>query len=71
MNKKLIPLEEFNNFVWLQAKDNLDGPRLNGLACPDCKQELMDTEPYVTKDRWPEQKKVQCSVCEYKGYRFV
>jgi hypothetical protein len=68
---KLIPLDDYNNFSWLQARENLKGPVFNGLACPKCKHELVDKEPYVVKDRWPAQKEIFCSNCTYEGHRFL
>jgi C4-type Zn-finger protein len=46
-------------------------PRPNGIACPKCGNELMDTNPMMTLTSYPAQKNVHCSKCEYKGYRIV
>lgn len=41
----------------------------NGIACPECGAELVDTEPDVTLLSAPPQKKVRCSQCAYSGLR--
>jgi DNA-directed RNA polymerase subunit RPC12/RpoP len=44
-------------------------PRKNGLACPKCGSELMDTDGYVYASS-PPQRGVNCSKCDYRGYRY-
>jgi hypothetical protein len=46
-------------------------PRPNGLACPKCGNELLDTQPNVILTSYPAQKNVGCSSkeCDYRGYR--
>ena len=46
-----------------------EGPVLNGIACPECGAELMDTHPNITLLSNPPQKNVKCSKCDYSGYR--
>lgn len=45
-------------------------PRLNGLACPICGEQLFDTDPRVTLDSYPPQKNVHCKACSYKGFEW-
>jgi len=42
----------------------------NGIECPDCKHELMDSNPMVTLTSYPPQKNVHCE-CGYSGYRIA
>lgn len=46
-------------------------PKLNGLHCPDCGAQLMDTTPNTTYTSHPAQMKIQCSNCVYEGWRFI
>jgi len=61
MTKKLKSLEEHNNisstFHW-----NMTGqiPVPNGIACPKCGEELVDSQPNVTLTSMPPQKNVHC-----------
>ena len=67
--KKLITLEENNN----QKSETYDfgKPRLNGIECPNCKEELFDSNPMVTLTSYPAQKNIHCSKCNYHGYRIA
>ncbi len=47
-----------------------NGPVKNGIACPDCGEELFDTNPMLTLTTHPAQKKVHCT-CGYSGYRIA
>jgi C4-type Zn-finger protein len=48
-------------------------PIPNGIACPKCGEELLDTQPNVTLTSMPPQKNVGCSSekCDYTGYRIA
>lgn len=46
-------------------------PKYNGLKCPKCNCKLMDTYPNTILTSNPAQKNVNCSQCDYTGYRFV
>lgn len=48
---------------------NSNKPRLNGLACPNCGKELVDSNPNMLLTSNPPQKNVKCQACEYVGYR--
>jgi len=74
MAKKLKSLEEHNStnstFHWSMMPQK---PILNGIACPKCGEELLDTQPNVTLTSMPPQKNVGCSSkkCDYTGYRIA
>ena len=71
MKNKLKSLEESNaesRRLAFEMSDN--SPRPNGIACPKCGEELMDTNPMVTLTSNPPQKNIHCSHCDYVGYRF-
>jgi hypothetical protein len=70
--KKLKSLETFNAegrecyyaFVYQGGE-----PIPNGIECPKCKGELVDSSPSCTLTSNPPQKYVHCPQCGYKGYR--
>lgn len=70
--KKLKSLDEHNaeasashNFLYMGK------PIKNGLACPKCGNELLDSTPNMTLTSMPPKKSVHCDNCEYHGYRIV
>lgn len=69
--KKLVNLMDHNIIAWSQSAANLNQPIPNGIACPNCKEELLDSNPFVTLTSWPAQKNVHCPNCEYKGFRIA
>ena len=70
--KQLKSLEEHNTTaITLNASLYNDTPQLNGIACPNCDEELMDSNPMITLTSNPPQKNVCCSSCDYVGYRFI
>jgi len=44
-------------------------PVKNGIACPECNSELMDSDPCVTLCSNPPKKRVKCSECDFVGFR--
>ena len=44
--------------------------RLNGISCPECQHELMDSNPSVCLASWPPQYRVHCPNCGYIGCRY-
>jgi predicted RNA-binding Zn-ribbon protein involved in translation (DUF1610 family) len=67
MEKKLKTLDEHNkimNDLYFKEKDNH-----NGIACPKCGEEMIDTNPNVTLTSCPPKKNVGCEKCGYTGYR--
>jgi len=72
MSKKLKSLAEHNAEAgMLQWGMMEDSPRLNGIACPKCGEELYDSEPNVTLTSMPAQKNVHCSKCPHVGFRIA
>jgi C4-type Zn-finger protein len=43
----------------------------NGLSCPDCQNELVDSNPMLTILGNPSKKEVSCEKCGYNGFRVV
>lgn len=69
---ELLPLEYYNRLArehHARARLEENKPRLNGLACPLCGAELLDSQPMYTLASSPPQKNVNCSKCNYAGYR--
>lgn len=46
----------------------LDAPRANGIACPQCGAEMIDSSPGITLTSMPPQKHVHCPACGFRGY---
>ena len=72
MNKKPIELERLN---YTNSTFHIDimypKTKTNGISCPMCRQQLLDTNPNNILTFFPLKKNVICSnkECEYKGYR--
>jgi len=49
-------------------------PRLNGIACPKCGEELVDAQPFmswrVDGSDFP-RASISCPACGYRGYRLA
>jgi hypothetical protein len=70
-NKKLKSLEESNDeSMKFASLIGYNSPRPNGIACPNCGEELMDTNPMVTLTSYPPQKDIHCNKCNYHGLRY-
>lgn len=72
--RELVPLQEFNveRAAKRHAQDDAIGkPRPNGIACPTCGKELIDSQPLMTLSSHPPQKHVQCTACGFAGTRFA
>ncbi len=69
--RKLKSLNEHNSKAWYnQVNMFFNKPKPNGIACPKCGSELIDTNPMITLTSNPLQKNVHCN-CGYKGYRIA
>lgn len=66
--RKLISLADHNGSKWTASRVSND-PQPNGIACPKCSKELVDSRPNVTLTSYPAQKNVHCPACGYVGYR--
>lgn len=64
MSKKLISLEEHNKNI-LESHNSL---KTNGIACPNCGNELHDPSPNTVLTTYPPKKNIKCSSCDYSGY---
>ena len=70
--KKLQSLAENNAKAFsIQYELNSNKPIKNGIACPSCGNELLDSSPIVTLTSIPAQKNTHCDKCDYVGYRFT
>jgi len=63
---KLIPLEEHNRRKLMGALPSIP----NGIACPKCGKELMDSNPDCILLTHPNQCRVHCPHCDWSGTRF-
>jgi hypothetical protein len=63
-------LDDFNvrRRQQLAVRDAL-GPRPNGVACPQCGKELLDSDPNMRFSSSPPKMNVHCASCDYTGYR--
>ena len=66
MNKKLKTLDEHNTEQWKYQISMMDNSaRLNGIACPNCEEEMYDTNPNEKLTSYPSQKNIHCENCKY------
>jgi hypothetical protein len=66
--KMLKSLDEHNTEGWSSKPDRSVGPVPNGIACPGCGQELMDT-PVTHGLLTNPMKNMYCLSCDYVGHR--
>jgi hypothetical protein len=66
---KLKSLEQHNKETVDYLYQMNTYPRPNGIACPKCGAELMDTNSEVLCSN-PPKHNINCSKCEYRGYRY-
>jgi uncharacterized protein with PIN domain len=71
MSKKLKTLEENNAQAFQFSNQFSNAPQPNGVECPQCKSELLDSNPMMTLTSIPAKKNIHCNQCDYVGYRFV
>ena len=72
MKKKLKSLDEHNSNSWSNYSSMFENsPKPNGIACPKCGEELMDSQPMVTLTFNPPKKDIHCPSCGYVGYRIA
>lgn len=73
MKTKLKTLEEHNQNKWqahLSFTSKFGQPCKNGIACPKCGEEMLDSCPETILTSNPPKKDIHCN-CGYKGYRLV
>lgn len=66
--KRLKSLEEANEGSWGGCFPHIR-VKLNGIACPDCGEELYDSSPGVMLLTSPPKLNIYCQSCGYRGYR--
>ena len=67
-------LDEFNadrRKYYFDFQKAASEPRKNGIACPHCGKELLDSAPSVTLTSDPPQKNIHCENCDYRGFRIA
>lgn len=70
---KLVSLEEYNKrtYEWHMKQQELrNHGRPNGIACPECGNELVDSDPDAVLLSHPPQKNIKCPKCNYTGLRY-
>jgi hypothetical protein len=68
----LKTLEDHNEEIIRLLRENSGtAVHKNGIACPSCGCELLDSQPGVQLLTWPGQLRTKCSspICTYTGYR--
>ena len=71
MKKNLKSLDEHNSTAHNWHMTDWSKPQPNGIACPECGEELMDTNPMITLTSMPPKKNIHCPECKYVGYRYA
>lgn len=67
----LKSLKEFNSERYKHHESYSNIPRPNGIACPKCNLELLDSDPSTQLASNPPQKNIHCPSCDYVGYRIA
>ena len=70
MPKNLISLEDYNKHKSESYNQSLK-PVGNGIKCPKCEHELIDSNPDIQLMSFPPQTYVHCSNCNFYGTRIV
>jgi len=65
----LRSLDEHNRFA-LAANSLFMVTKPNGIACPKCGHELLDSNSTVCLTSSPPQYNTHCPACDYRGYRY-
>ena len=69
MDKKLISLKDWNDSVFNRERKTRDVP--NGIACPLCGSEMVDTDINLVLCSNPGQLRIRCMKCVYTGTRYI
>lgn len=72
--RELVPLSEWNDKCRAAAHAALAShhePRPNGIACPGCACELVDSPPSDALTIFPAQKRIACPSCGWTGTRIA
>ncbi len=66
----MMTLEQYNEMRRMAyLRMNGESPKGNGIQCPKCNSELLDSNPMLVLTSNPPQKNVHCEKCGYRGYR--
>jgi len=65
---ELKNLDAHNADMTRMYENMLKYPRPNGIACPECGKELMDSDTMILTSN-PPRRNVHCPSCGYIGYR--
>ena len=68
VSKDLKTLEDFEAEQTWQRDTSCD-PYPNGIACPECGEELFDSDPCLLLTSSPPKKNIHCPACKWSGYR--
>ena len=71
MTKTLRSLDEHNELrqkLWGPLNES---PVPNGIACPQCGEELVDNSPMGILNSYPTKTGIKCPKCGYKGTRIT
>ena len=63
--------DRLKSFNWNSSLNPNQKPQKNNIACPDCGEELYDSDPMVTLTSFPAKKNIHCEKCKYSGYRIA
>jgi ribosomal protein S27AE len=63
-------LEKHNSEITLININN-NAPCRNNISCPECGEELFDSNPSIILTSHPAQKNIHCESCGYTGYRLA
>lgn len=67
---KLKSLEEADKENLALWKRYFTYPKPNGIACPECRAELFDTDCHMLPSN-PPQRNIHCEKCGYRGHRLA
>ena len=70
--KEVAPLPTFKLRRAMKTLDEFNAERRkDGIACPKCGKELLDSSPSITLTSHPPQKNIHCDACGYRGFRIA
>lgn len=60
-------LREHNTEAMRRHRRRAEQPRNNGIECPECGAEMVDSDGFVLTSS-PPQKNIHCPSCQHKAY---